>query len=85
MHPALAAALRESGSDRKWRVCDTAGAGLVHIVAGLASVRAVPGRLQFKRASGGAWLIDDSYNANPSSVRAAIEVLAGLDGSKWLV
>jgi UDP-N-acetylmuramoyl-tripeptide--D-alanyl-D-alanine ligase len=62
-----------------------AGAGLVHIVAGLASVRAVPGRLQFKRTSGGAWLIDDSYNANPSSVRAAIEVLAGLDGSKWLV
>jgi UDP-N-acetylmuramoyl-tripeptide--D-alanyl-D-alanine ligase len=62
-----------------------AGAGLVHIVAGLASVRAVPGRLQFKRATGGAWLIDDSYNANPSSVRAAIEVLAGLDGDKWLV
>jgi UDP-N-acetylmuramoyl-tripeptide--D-alanyl-D-alanine ligase len=62
-----------------------AGAGLVHIVAGLASVRAVAGRLQFKRTPGGAWLIDDSYNANPSSVRAAIEVLAGLDGSKWLV
>jgi UDP-N-acetylmuramoyl-tripeptide--D-alanyl-D-alanine ligase len=62
-----------------------AGAGLVHIVAGLASVRAVAGRLQFKRTQGGAWLIDDSYNANPSSVRAAIEVLGELDGSKWLV
>jgi UDP-N-acetylmuramoyl-tripeptide--D-alanyl-D-alanine ligase len=48
-------------------------------------VRAVAGRLQFKRTQGGAWLIDDSYNANPSSVRAAIEVLAELDGSKWLV
>jgi UDP-N-acetylmuramoyl-tripeptide--D-alanyl-D-alanine ligase len=62
-----------------------AGAGLAHIVPALASVRAVAGRLQFKRTQGGAWLIDDSYNANPSSVRAAIEVLAELDGSKWLV
>ncbi|HEY5020086.1 MAG TPA: UDP-N-acetylmuramoyl-tripeptide--D-alanyl-D-alanine ligase, partial [Steroidobacteraceae bacterium] len=62
-----------------------AGASLANIVAGLASVRAVPGRLQFKRAHSGAWLIDDSYNANPSSVRAGIEVLAQLDGHKWLV
>ena len=63
----------------------SAGATLEHIAAGLATVRAVPGRLQFKQTRGGAWLIDDSYNANPSSVRAAIEVLAGLDGRKWLV
>lgn len=62
-----------------------AGASLEDIVAGLAAVRAVPGRLQFKRAISGAWLIDDSYNANPSSVRAGIEVLAQLDGKKWLV
>jgi UDP-N-acetylmuramoyl-tripeptide--D-alanyl-D-alanine ligase len=62
-----------------------AGATLEQIVAGLALVRAVPGRLQFKRALSGAWLIDDSYNANPSSVRAGIEVLEQLDGKKWLV
>jgi UDP-N-acetylmuramoyl-tripeptide--D-alanyl-D-alanine ligase len=62
-----------------------AGASLEHIVAGLAAVRAVAGRLQFKKAASGAWIIDDSYNANPSSVRAGIEVLAELDGSKWLV
>jgi UDP-N-acetylmuramoyl-tripeptide--D-alanyl-D-alanine ligase len=61
------------------------GATLEQIAAGLAAVRAVPGRLQFKQTSGGAWLIDDSYNANPSSVRAAIEVLASLGGRKWLV
>jgi len=61
------------------------GARLEHIVAGLAAVRAVPGRLQFRRALGGGWLIDDSYNANPSSVRAAIEVLATLPGRRWLV
>ncbi|TLY57057.1 MAG: UDP-N-acetylmuramoyl-tripeptide--D-alanyl-D-alanine ligase, partial [Gammaproteobacteria bacterium] len=63
----------------------SAGVGLEQIAAGLAAVRAVSGRLQFRRAASGAWLIDDSYNANPSSVRAAIEVLAGLAGRKWLV
>ena len=62
-----------------------AGATLKHVVAGLAAVRAVPGRLQLKKAASGAWLIDDSYNANPSSVRAGIEVLASLEGRKWLV
>jgi UDP-N-acetylmuramoyl-tripeptide--D-alanyl-D-alanine ligase len=62
-----------------------AGAGLEQIVAGLGAMRAVAGRLQFKRALGGAWIIDDSYNANPSSMRAGIEVLAELDGAKWLV
>ena len=63
----------------------SAGAALEHIVRGLSRVRAVPGRLQFRRAVGGGWLIDDSYNANPSSVRAAIEVLATLPGRRWLV
>ena len=62
-----------------------AGAGLAAIGAGLAAMRAVQGRLQLKRARSGAWLLDDSYNANPSSVRAGIEVLSGLQGRKWLV
>ncbi|MBV8805010.1 MAG: UDP-N-acetylmuramoyl-tripeptide--D-alanyl-D-alanine ligase [Sinobacteraceae bacterium] len=62
-----------------------AGAKLEHVATGLGTVRAVAGRLQFKMTASGAWLIDDSYNANPSSVRAGIEVLAGLDGRKWLV
>ena len=62
-----------------------AGVGLEAIRAGLASMRAVQGRLQLKRAASGAWIIDDSYNANPSSVRAGIEVLAGLEGRRWLV
>jgi len=62
-----------------------AGAGLQQIVSGLATVRAVAGRLQFKKALSGAWIIDDSYNANPSSMRAGIEVLSQLDGAKWLV
>jgi len=62
----------------------SAGATLAQIATGLAGVRAVPGRLQFKQTRGGGWLIDDSYNANPSSMRAAIEVLAAVGGRRWL-
>jgi UDP-N-acetylmuramoyl-tripeptide--D-alanyl-D-alanine ligase len=62
----------------------SAGATLAQVAAGLAAMRAVPGRLQMKRAVSGAWLIDDSYNANPSSMRAAIEVLASIAGRRWL-
>ena len=62
-----------------------AGVGLTDIARGLASMRPVSGRLQFKRAASGAWIIDDSYNANPSSVQAGIEVLAQLTGRRWLV
>lgn len=62
-----------------------AGVEMKHIVAGLAAVQAVKGRLQFKKTRHGAWVIDDSYNANPSSVHAGIAVLAQLEGRKWLV
>jgi UDP-N-acetylmuramoyl-tripeptide--D-alanyl-D-alanine ligase len=63
----------------------SAGATLPQVAAGLATMRAVKGRLQFKLAKSGAWIIDDSYNANPSSMRAGIDVLAGLTGRKWMV
>jgi UDP-N-acetylmuramoyl-tripeptide--D-alanyl-D-alanine ligase len=63
----------------------SAGASLADVAAGLASMRAVSGRLQFRLTRGGGWLIDDSYNANPSSVRAALEVLNELPGRHWLV
>jgi UDP-N-acetylmuramoyl-tripeptide--D-alanyl-D-alanine ligase len=43
---------------------------------GLTAFRPYTGRLQVKKAAGGATVIDDSYNANPDSVRAAIDVLA---------
>jgi len=46
------------------------------IAAGLNAFRPYTGRLQVKQARGGATLIDDTYNANPDSVRAAIDVLA---------
>jgi UDP-N-acetylmuramoyl-tripeptide--D-alanyl-D-alanine ligase len=60
-------------------------ATLEDIVAGLGEVRPVSGRLELKPLPGGAWLIDDTYNANPSSVLAGLEVLGGLDGERWLV
>lgn len=62
-----------------------AGASLDAIVNGLGAVRAVKGRLQRIAAPKGCWLIDDSYNANPSSLRAALELLRDVEGSKWMV
>jgi UDP-N-acetylmuramoyl-tripeptide--D-alanyl-D-alanine ligase len=63
----------------------SAGATLGDVAAGLGSMRAVKGRLQLRRTRTGAWLIDDSYNANPSSARAGLEVLSELPGRRWLV
>jgi UDP-N-acetylmuramoyl-tripeptide--D-alanyl-D-alanine ligase len=62
-----------------------AGASLDDIAAGLADFRAVSGRLQLKPGLRDSWIIDDSYNANPSSVRAGLEVLRTLSGTTWLV
>ncbi|BAN36296.1 UDP-N-acetylmuramoyl-tripeptide--D-alanyl-D-alanine ligase [Sulfuricella denitrificans skB26] len=55
------------------------------IVAGLAKVSSVKGRLLKNPCLHGATMIDDTYNANPGSVRAAIAVLAGMPGKKMLV
>jgi len=53
--------------------------------AGLAGFAGVPGRLQRRRGAAGGWVIDDSYNANPESVRAALAVLAAEDARKVFV
>jgi UDP-N-acetylmuramoyl-tripeptide--D-alanyl-D-alanine ligase len=55
------------------------------IAAGLEKFSGVAGRLQRKTALHGASLIDDTYNANPSSMRAAINVLAQAPGKRILV
>ena len=62
-----------------------AGASLDDVAAGLAAMRPVAGRLQWRAARGGGWLIDDSYNANPSSMHAAIDVLESVGGRRCLV
>jgi UDP-N-acetylmuramoyl-tripeptide--D-alanyl-D-alanine ligase len=55
------------------------------IARGLSAFRPYTGRLQVKQAKSGATVIDDSYNANPDSVRAAIDVLASSPAPTALV
>ncbi|WP_407702873.1 UDP-N-acetylmuramoyl-tripeptide--D-alanyl-D-alanine ligase [Thiobacillus sedimenti] len=55
------------------------------IVTGLSGFTGVKGRLQRKPGLHGAIFIDDTYNANPDSVKAALAVLAQQPGKKLLV
>lgn len=55
------------------------------IAAGLAAFRPVAGRGVVTQLPSGAWLIDDTYNANPDSVRAAIDLLMGEPAPSVLV
>lgn len=57
----------------------------VAIMSGLAAIEPVAGRLNTRLGINDATLIDDTYNANPDSVRAAIDVLAECDGWRVLV
>ena len=58
---------------------------LPSIARGLADFRALAGRLAVLAGIRGVRVIDDSYNANPDSVRAAIDVLAQAPATRWLV
>jgi UDP-N-acetylmuramoyl-tripeptide--D-alanyl-D-alanine ligase len=65
-----------------------AGVPLAAVVQGLAAFRPVAGRsrlLPLTLDGRPVTLVDDSYNANPDSVRAAIDVLASLPAPQWLV
>ncbi len=65
-----------------------AGCPLEAIVRGIEAFSPVKGRSQvksFSREGREVTLVDDTYNANPDSVRAAIDVLASLPGPRWLV
>ncbi len=61
------------------------GASLEQVGAGLASQVAAPGRLDTFTTKTGTTVLDDSYNANPGSVEAAIDLLADSRGRRWLV
>ena len=62
-----------------------AGATLDSVVAGLKKSRFVPGRLERKQGVHGCEIWDDSYNANPDSLAAALQVISKREGEKILV
>ncbi len=61
------------------------GIPLEQICAGLEATPPVPGRLNLIRSGAGWTVIDDTYNANPASLYAALQVLTGEQGEPWLV
>lgn len=61
------------------------GVSLPGIIAGLDAVQPVKGRTVAQLAPSGMRVIDDTYNANPSSMCAAIDILAGFSGRTVLV
>ncbi len=65
--------------------CLAVGIALSDIAAGLAQFTGVAGRQQPKNGAAGATLLDDTYNANPASMRAAIEVLSARPGRRVLI
>lgn len=58
---------------------------LPDVALGLESARGAPGRMQIKTGRNDACIIDDTYNANPASVQAALDVLAACRGRRVLV
>jgi len=62
-----------------------AGASLENVIVGLKAGVPIAGRLLPRPGQNGALIIDDSYNANPASVMAAIETLASYPGRRILV
>jgi len=66
-------------------VCLALDIPITDIKAGLEAVKPVPGRLSLVNANSGWTVIDDTYNANPASLYAALQVLANQNGEPWLV
>ena len=52
---------------------------------GIEEVKPFPGRLEIIDSDNGSTVINDSYNANPSSMKEAIDVLSSMEGTKILV
>lgn len=61
------------------------GRSLASVARGLAAFQPVAGRMRLEMGVNRCRLVDDSYNANPGSVKAAISMLAELPGERVLV
>lgn len=59
--------------------------GLEHVARGLATLQPVKGRMQLLAGLPGMQIINDTYNANPASLQAALQTLQEMPGTKWLV
>ena len=60
----------------------SAGAPLAAVVSGLATARGSPWRMDVRRSASGVVIVNDAYNANPTSVEAALRALSGLDADR---
>lgn len=58
---------------------------LAAVAEALAGMRGLPGRLEIRHHPDGWCLVDDTYNANPASLYAGLQVLAEMGGERWLV
>jgi UDP-N-acetylmuramoyl-tripeptide--D-alanyl-D-alanine ligase len=65
--------------------CIELGVPLADIARGIASLRAVPGRMCVTDVVPGLRIIDDTYNANVASAKAALDVLASFPGYRVMV
>ena len=65
--------------------CLSLDVSLTSIKKGLENMLPVKGRLQVKAGKQGSRIIDDTYNANPKSLEAALKVLSRYKGSRYLV
>lgn len=75
---ALAACVIQACLERKQK----SGISLESIAAALSGWEPEPGRLHSFEGKGGCLILDDSYNANPESMQAALDTLAAMDGRK---
>jgi UDP-N-acetylmuramoyl-tripeptide--D-alanyl-D-alanine ligase len=62
-----------------------AGARLSEIARGLGSVVPFKGRFELKAGINGAFLVDDTYNANPGSLKAGLDAFSSFTKTRWLV
>ncbi len=61
------------------------GLPMESLLAGLSAMQSVSGRLQVRQTNCDATIIDDTYNANPASVKAAIDLLSEYSGKRTLI